>query len=103
MAYQLENDPYIDPKTGILSNMFAVADQATLDRVEAEVTVAIIATVIEHPIAGEFDLQHLMAIHKKLFSSIYSWAGKLRTVEITKDETSFAPIAFLEQSAEKLF
>jgi len=103
MVYKLEKDPYIDPKTGIIRNLFDAPNQATLDQIEAEITVAIIATINENPIKGDFDLKHLMAIHQRLFSSIYSWAGKLRTVEMAKDETRFAPIEYLEQSAATLF
>lgn len=103
MIYQLKKDPYIDPKTGILRNLFGVADQATLDQIEAEITVAVIATLNERPIAGDFDLKHLQAIHYRLFENIYDWAGKLRTVEMAKDKTRFAPIEYLEQAAGVLF
>jgi cell filamentation protein len=48
-------------------------------------------------------LEHLQAIHKRLFASIYEWAGKLRTVEMAKDNTRFAPIEYLVQAAENLF
>lgn len=103
MIYKLEKDPYIDPKTGILRNLFGASDLVTLDQIEAEITVAIIATINEHPIDGEFNLKHLMAIHQRLFSSIYTWAGKLRTVEMAKDKTRFAPIEYLVQAADSLF
>ncbi len=103
MIYHIDNDPYLDPETGILRNLFAIADQQVLDQVEAELTVAFIATITEHSIDGKFDLEHLMVIHKQLFSRIYDWAGKLRTVEMTKDQTRFAPIAYLAQSATNIF
>lgn len=103
MAYQLKNDPYIDPKTGVLRNLFVAKDAETLSQIEAEITVAVIATLNDHPIPGDFDLGHLQAIHKRLFASIYDWAGKLRTVEMAKDDTRFAPIEYLVQSAGTLF
>lgn len=103
MAYQLKKDPYIDPWTGTLRNLFGAKDLATLDQIEAEITVAVIATLNEHPIPGNFDLEHLQAIHKRLFASIYDWAGKLRTVEMAKDKTRFAPIEYLAQAADNLF
>ncbi len=103
MIYDIKKDPYIDPKTGILKNLFNITDQPVLDQVEAEITVSIIATINEYPIEGVFDLNHLKEIHHKLFSNIYEWAGKLRTVEMTKDETRFAPVEFLVRSADTLF
>ncbi len=103
MAYQLEKDPYIDPDTVVLRNLFGAKDFKTLSQIEAEITVAVIATLGDHPIPGNFDLEHLQAIHKRLFASIYDWAGKLRTVEMAKDNTRFAPIEYLAQAADNLF
>ncbi|HUC96629.1 MAG TPA: Fic family protein [Candidatus Saccharimonadales bacterium] len=103
MAYQLDKDPYINPETGVLRNLFGAKDLETLSQIEAEITVAVIATLDEHPIPGDFDLEHLKAIHKRLFASIYDWAGKLRTVEMAKDNTRFAPIEYLQEAAATLF
>jgi cell filamentation protein len=103
MAYQLDKDPYINPETGVLRNLFGAKDLSTLSQIEAEITVAVIATLNEHPIPGSFDLEHLQAIHRRLFTSIYDWAGKLRTVEMAKDKTRFAPIEYLVQAADNLF
>ncbi|HDR7922690.1 TPA: Fic family protein [Bacillus paranthracis] len=40
----------------------------------------------------------LAEIHKQLFSEIYSFAGKMRDVNIAKGNFQFAPRIFLEQS-----
>ncbi|HFJ9376289.1 TPA: protein adenylyltransferase Fic [Bacillus paranthracis] len=40
----------------------------------------------------------LAEIHKQLFSEIYSFAGKVRDVNIAKGDFQFAPRIFLEQS-----
>lgn len=42
--------------------------------------------------------QGLAEIHKQLFSEIYSFAGKMREVNIAKGNFQFAPRIFLEQS-----
>ena len=39
--------------------------------------------------AGEFDPDHLKAIHRHLFQDIYAQAGEARTVEIAKGESRF--------------
>jgi cell filamentation protein len=103
MAYQLDKDPYIDSETGVLRNLFGAKDLATLSQIEAEITVAVIATLNERPIVGDFDLKHLQVIHQRLFSNIYDWAGKLRTVEMAKGNTRFASIEYLQQAADLLF
>ncbi len=56
-----------------------------------------------HPIAGNFDLAHLQAIHKHLFGDVYEWAGELRTVDIAKGHSYFAHYAYLESSATPIF
>lgn len=44
--------------------------------------------------AGKF--VSLKAIHKYLFEDIYSFAGEMRTVNISKDNFRFAPLMYLE-------
>jgi cell filamentation protein len=47
------------------------------------------------PIKGNFDLNHLKKIHKKLFYDIYYFAGELRKVEISKKGSQFCYTRFL--------
>lgn len=103
MAYEIENDPYVDPSTGILANKFGITDQETLDDVEFELTSAQIAAFEEDPVPGNFDLAHLRAIHKQIFGDLYEWGGELRTVDMTKDKTRFAHAAHIESAADELF
>lgn len=44
---------------------------------------------------GNFDLNHLRAIHLHLFQDIYDWAGKLRQINISKN-SFFMPYNRLE-------
>lgn len=90
MAKYADNDPYIDPKTGILKNRLGIKDQNTLGRVEATFATARAFEMVRKPVQGNFDLAHMQAIHKKLFGDVYAWAGQLRTVDISKGDTRFA-------------
>ncbi len=45
---------------------------------------------------GDFDLDHLRAIHRHLFQDVYSWAGEIRTVEIAKGGHQFQFCRFIE-------
>jgi len=103
MPYKIDNDPYVDKTTGILRNKFSIADQATLDQVEFELTSAQIASFEEHPVPGNFDLNHLCAIHKQIFGDLYDWAGELRTVYMTRDQTRFAHAEYIRDYADNLF
>lgn len=38
---------------------------------------------------GSYDVSHLRAFHRAIFSDIYTWAGELRTVRIHKVGASF--------------
>jgi cell filamentation protein len=44
----------------------------------------------------------LKFIHKYLFEDIYDFAGKLRTVNISKGDFRFAPIMYIETSLEHI-
>lgn len=50
--------------------------------------------------AGKF--ASLKAIHKYLFEDIYDFAGKLRTVNISKGNFRFAPLMYLEAALENI-
>ncbi|WP_183016485.1 Fic family protein [Achromobacter sp. UMC46] len=83
-------DPYVDPDTGVLRNHFGISDQSELDRVEATFAAVRSYELAVSPVRGEFDLAHLQQIHQRLFSDVYDWAGKIRTVDISKGTTRFA-------------
>lgn len=103
MPYDAGIDPYIDPNTGILSNSLGITSQTELEKAEADISAVVLASLPDQPIPGNFDLQHMQAIHRALFGSLYPWAGELRTVELTKGSTRFANPEFLEQAAATVF
>lgn len=48
----------------------------------------------------QFDLPYLYTLHKNALGRLYSFAGKLRTVNMSKDNFSFPPASFLAQSVQ---
>jgi cell filamentation protein len=46
--------------------------------------------------SGQFDLEHLRAIHWHLFQDLYEWAGHIRTTEISKNGQQFQFRRFIE-------
>jgi cell filamentation protein len=44
------------------------------------------------------DLSLLFKLHKYFLSPLYSWAGKMRRINISKGDVLFAPAEYLEQS-----
>ena len=52
---------------------------------------------------GNFDLEHYKSIHKFLFEDLYSWAGELRKINISKKGTNFANADELEYLCTECF
>jgi len=98
-----DTDPYTDPATGVLRNKLDIADAEELAVVEDHVVTIRLAELYLHPLAGRFDLVHLCAIHGRLFDELYDWAGKIRTVTISKGGTTFCFPAFIERYAGQIF
>ena len=79
---------YTDPKTGILRNLADITDQDALLFVESGAVSKRIKELHENPIKIK-GIESLLVIHIHLFQDIYSWAGKVRTVNISKDGKPF--------------
>ncbi|MBT5229813.1 MAG: hypothetical protein HOM11_06000 [Methylococcales bacterium] len=81
-----KSDPNIDKNTGILKNLVGAKTQAELDRLEKFYTLDRLNELKSNPVKGKFDDKHLQAIHREIFQDVYPFAGKSRTVDISKDE-----------------
>ncbi len=75
--------------TTCLINKFDIRDEKKLDMLESQITIAKISLLQTNPIKGNFDFEHYKAIHKFIFEDLYEWAGKIRTVNISKKGTAF--------------
>jgi cell filamentation protein len=96
------SDPYLYPGTCVLKNRRGLTDPKLLERFEARRTHRRIAESIDTPIAGRFDLAHLLAIHRHIFQDVYEWAGQFRTVNISKGGHLFGLAAFLEPALRQI-
>lgn len=95
-------DPYTYPGTNVLVNKFGIKDQDQLNTVERNLTANRLAELYNNPIQGNFDFEHLKKIHGYIFQDIYDWAGKERTVEISK-HTNFCPVLNIPGYADSIF
>ncbi len=94
---------YCYPGTDILINKLDIKDRAKLEELENALIVFKIYELRKKEITGNFDLEHLLSIHKYLLFDLYDFAGKLRTENIAKDNFKFADTRFIEQELIKLF
>jgi cell filamentation protein len=63
-----------------------------------------------NPLKGNFDSEHLKAIHAYLFRDVYEWAGQFRTIPLAKADyvrsprvTRFTPPDLIEQELTMVF
>ena len=50
-----------------------------------------------------FDNNYLKELHKKTFNKLYNFAGKYRTVNVSKGYTTFCQVRFLDQTSKEIF
>jgi len=101
--YDYEEDgTYCYPGTSVLRNKLNIRDGEKLSDAERSISLVRMIELEEHPIKGNYDLDHLKRIHKALFGDIFEWAGQLRTVDISKG-TMFCKCEYIENNANKLF
>jgi cell filamentation protein len=93
-------DPYVYPGTSVLKNLRDIQDQGVLNEFEAIATSSRLRQLAAKPMCGSFDGPHLQAIHSHIFQDVYPWAGKLRTVYISR--SGQYPFAFPEQISPSL-
>jgi cell filamentation protein len=88
---------YTDPKTGLLRNLQDITDPEVLLFVESGAVTKRLQELYENPIKIK-GIDSLFAIHKHLFQDIYTWAGKKRIVEISKDKKQFFPTTHFDNA-----
>lgn len=77
-------DPYVYQGTDVLINRRGIRDHQRLRTFEADATARRLIELRERPVAGNFDATHLRNIHRAIFQDVYSWAGEIRTVNISR-------------------
>ena len=96
--YVSDNDASVSK--GILKNKLGIKSRKKLSEAETLLLADTYAHFFELLRKGKvkFDLSLLFSIHKYFLGHLYDWAGKVRTVNISKDEMFFAPIKYINQA-----
>jgi cell filamentation protein len=80
----------------VLRNKLGITDPVEMDRVEAKSLIkATDALFHEYDAEHQFTADDVCHMHKVWLGDVYEWAGKYRTVNISKDDFSFAMAAQL--------
>lgn len=93
MAMKIYIDPYMDRKNGVLKNKQGISNKKELEKIEADFTSLCMRELVENPVQGEFDFQHLCRIHERIFGDIYDWAGIPRMINIEKVEEALGGLS----------
>ena|SRR5665213_2540452 len=94
------DDPYCYPGTTVLKNKLGLRSQDGLDKFEAEISLQRSAEPLP---AGKLTYSHYCAIHRHLFQDVYIWAGKPRTVRVSKGGSMFCYPESIDREMRKLF
>lgn len=84
--YDATPDPYCYAGTTVLRNRLGLTNQAELDEFEVD---AVTQRGTELSPAGRFTPTHFRAVHRHLFQDVYPWAGRYRTIRISKGASMF--------------
>ncbi|MCK4091349.1 putative adenosine monophosphate-protein transferase Fic [Acinetobacter radioresistens] len=99
--YDANNDHYCYPNTTVLKNKLNIQDMNELENAEREITALTIQSINFKKFP--YDLNYMKELHFKLFSNLYTWAGQVRDVDISKGGTRFCTCSRIEIEAKKLF
>lgn len=88
-----------------LKNKLGITDSLKLAREEERISKARALELFEKRLLDSFEngtFHGLAQIHEYLFSDIYDFAGKIRTVNLAKGCFRFAPVLYLRDALEKI-
>jgi len=97
------DDTYCIAGTAVLKNKAEITDQDLPDQYEADYTAVRIIELSQNPIVGNFDFKHLCEIHEYLFEEVYDWAGKVRTVDISRGNSRFCNVLQIVSYSQSIF
>ena len=94
---KLVEDQYESGSNGkVLRNLLGIVDPEEMGVVETNALWAVQTDLIDDvSVDQSFTAQDICNMHEKWLSSIYSWAGKPRTVNISKNGFNFAQSRFV--------
>lgn len=93
---------YCYPGTDVLKNKLNIQNADRLLEAERKLTMLRLLELLEQPVTGAFDYEHLKVIHGYIFQDIYDWAGQERVVDIAKGNM-FCSVRFITEQADILF
>lgn len=102
-SYQYAHDSYYCyESSNVLKNKLGICDSKLLEEKERKIAGLRYIELFQNIPKGEMNFNYLLKIHKFLFQDIYTWAGKIRTVDIAKGNM-FCNSRFIYSNATEIF
>ena len=98
--YEVFDHPYCYPKTDILRNKLGLRTTDALHAFEALITAQRAEEALP---TGRLSVRHFQRLHHHMFQDVYEWAGKFRTVRLTKENTIFCYPEHISAEMKRLF
>ena len=102
-TYEIQDSNYCYKGTDILINKANVRSKEKLDNLEKDIVTYRLFELRREGITGEFDKNHLISIHRRIFQDIYEFAGKYRNENIAKGVFLFSNFEFIDYSLDEIF
>jgi len=99
--YGVVHDPYCYPETSVFINLLELQSEKELEAAEVELTSYRLQTF--QPDFENLTFTYLCLLHHHLFQDLYSFAGQIRTVDISKQDSHFCHARFIHAAAIKRF
>ena len=101
-SYLDEKGIYCYKNSDVLINKLNIVDEQIFYKVERLYSGLRQSELLNKPLEGKLDFDHLKAIHHYLFQDLFYWAGKIRTVAIAKGNLFCLP-QYIETYAKDIF
>ncbi|MCC5880288.1 MAG: Fic family protein [Idiomarina sp.] len=102
--YGVSHDSYCYEGTDVLINKLNIRDAEELAHAEAEFTTLRYQGYRSNPLnITQYNFNHLKTLHHHLFQDLYTWAGEVRSIDISKGDTRFCTSSRIEAEALRLF
>jgi len=97
------SDPYTWRNSDVLRNKLGIRDDNILKEREAFFSVVRHGELIVQRAMPATNAREYRELHNHLFQDVYDWAGRFRTVDISKPGSTFARAHFIARSMEHEF
>lgn len=104
MSYSIDtltDDCY--ENTTVLINKLNIRNQKQLDEFEADFVNIQMIDILHTTKFENVDFEFYKNLHYNVFSDIYAWAGKTRSVNISKKGTNFCKYDKIEENGQRIF